>query len=86
MELVRHSDFIKINDDSNGTARFVCHWLAFTRFPDLHVGTYERALYYAKTFCKGKKYHNKKYGGGIAFATNDISEVIKKINQLQNLY
>lgn len=86
MELVTFKDFIRINNDANGEPRFVTHWLTFKRFQDLHITTYENALYFAKKFCKGKKYHNKKYGGGIAFTSYELETVIKKINQLQNLY
>lgn len=82
MELViHHSDFIRIDNNVNNTPRYVIHWIAFCRFEHLGVETYEHALRIAKKY-GGKRFHNRQYGGGIAFATFELNTVINKLNSL----
>jgi hypothetical protein len=85
--MIKPSDFTKIKHDINGNPRHVCHFLNF----DVHgwqsnialSHRYEIALALAKTL-GGKKYHNKKYGGGIVFQEYDgcLSQLCDKINEL----
>ena len=57
----------RINRDSNGNPRYVIHWL------DLGLPTYEEALTAARKV-GGRKYHNKSFGGGIAFQSYCLTE------------
>lgn len=56
-----------------------------TSWPDLFFTTtndlYNFALRMAKKIV-GKKFHNKKFGGGIVFQTYNIEEIENKINKL----
>lgn len=65
----------RIKNDINGNGRMVVH---FTEF-DLKVQAsvlvkYDFALFLAKTM-GGKRYHNKLYGGGIAFQSYSRREL-----------
>ena len=64
-------NFTRINNDTNGNPRFVCHFLSIDN-------DYDIALQKAKTI-GGKKYHNKSYGGGIVFQSYNIADKEKLI-------
>ena len=68
--------FTRINNDTNGNPRFVVHYLQVAE-------TYERALYLARKI-GGRKFHNKKYGGGIAFQSYNIDWLENKIRQIRS--
>lgn len=70
---ITSNDFMRIDNDTNGNPRYVIHWLAV-------ADTYDKALKIAKRI-GGKKYHNKKYGGGIVFQSYNISETAKRLSQ-----
>ena len=67
--------FTRINNDTYGNPRYVVHFL---RLAD----TYERALFLGKKL-GGRKFHNKQYGGGIAFQSYNINDLEKRINELK---
>lgn len=72
--------FTRINNDTNGNPRFVVHYLQI-------ADTYERALYLGRKL-GGRKFHNKQYGGGIAFQsynTDQLAEKIKAIKEAEYL-
>jgi hypothetical protein len=72
--------FTRINNDINGNPRFVVHYLQM-------ADTYERALYLGRKL-GGRKFHNKQYGGGIAFQsynTDQLAEKIKAIKEAEFL-
>ena len=72
--------FTRINNDTNGNPRFVVHYLQM-------ADTYERALYLGRKL-GGRKFHNKQYGGGIAFQsynTDQLAEKIKAIKEAEFL-
>lgn len=72
--------FTRINNDVNGNPRFVVHYLQL-------ADTYERALYLGRKL-GGRKFHNKQYGGGIAFQsynTDQLAEKIKAIKEAEYL-
>ena len=78
--MIQISDFKQINNDINGNPRYVCHFLRILKEQDKGLGMeYEKALKRAKAF-GGKKFHNKQYGGGISFTTNNLSYLVEKIN------
>jgi hypothetical protein len=62
--------FTRINNDVNGNPRYVVHFLQL-------ADTYERALYLSRKL-GGRKFHNKQYGGGIAFQSYNIKKLINE--------
>jgi hypothetical protein len=68
--------FTRINNDTNGNPRYVVHYLQVAE-------TYERALYLARKI-GGRKFHNKQYGGGIAFQSYNIDWLENKIRQIRS--
>lgn len=72
--------FTRVNNDVNGNPRFVVHYLQL-------ADTYERALYLGRKL-GGRKFHNKQFGGGIAFQsynTDQLAERIAKIREAEYL-
>lgn len=67
--------FTRINNDTNGNPRYVCHYLQI-------ADTYERALFLARKI-GGRKFHNKQYGGGIAFQSYNIDKIAEKIAEIK---
>lgn len=83
-------EFTRVNNDTNGNPRYVCHFANFIKEKDkdtkyqILMG-YEIALKRAKKI-GGRKFHNKQYGGGIVFQSfniqdteNDIKDLMKSI-------
>ena len=85
--MIQPSDFTKIKHDVNGNPRYVCHFLHL----DVHgyqsnIGLSERyaiAVALANTL-GGKKFHNKKYGGGIVFQeyAGCLENLCDRINEI----
>lgn len=67
--------FTHINNDTNGNPRFVIHYLQL-------ADSYERALFLARAL-GGRKFHNKQYGGGIAFTTYDTKTLKARIESIK---
>jgi hypothetical protein len=67
--------FTRINNDTNGNPRFVVHYLQM-------ADTYERALYLGRKL-GGRKFHNKQYGGGIAFQSYNTDQLAERIAQIR---
>jgi len=67
--------FTRINNDTNGNPRYVVHFLQIAE-------SYERALFLGRKI-GGRKFHNKQYGGGIAFQSYNIEWLENKINQIR---
>ena len=67
--------FTRINNDTNGNPRFVVHYLQM-------ADTYERALYLGRKL-GGRKFHNKQFGGGIAFQSYNINQLAERIAQIR---
>jgi len=72
-------DFTRVNNDTNGNPRYVCHFFNLLSSED--KPNYEIALKRAKTI-GGKKFHNKQYGGGIVFQSYNIKDTEKDILEL----
>jgi hypothetical protein len=71
--------FTRINNDINGNPRYVVHYLQL-------ADSYERALYLGRKL-GGRKFHNKQYGGGIAFQSYNTEQLAERIAQIrQNEY
>ena len=67
--------FTRINNDTNGNPRFVIHYLQL-------ADSYERALYLSRPL-GGRKFHNKQYGGGIAFTSYNTDELKARIESIK---
>lgn len=71
--------FTLINNDTNGNSRFVVHYLQLS-------DNYERALFLSRQL-GGRKFHNKQFGGGIAFQSYNTEYLAERIAQIkQNEY
>jgi len=68
-------NFKRINNDINGNPRYVCHFLNI-------ADDYSTAVKLANKI-GGRKYHNKKYGGGIVFQSYNIDATAQKINEIK---
>jgi hypothetical protein len=67
--------FTRINNDINGNPRFVVHYLQL-------ADSYERALFLSRQL-GGRKFHNKQYGGGIAFQSYNTEYLAERIAQIK---
>ena len=81
MQTNNNYEIIRINNDVNGNPRYVVHFMAFILDIDNSLSIpeqYNIALSRTKKY-GGKKYHNKQYGGGIAFTFYSPEIEINKI-------
>ena len=67
--------FTRINNDINGNPRYVVHFLQIAE-------SYERALFLGRKI-GGRKFHNKQYGGGIAFQSYNVEALEQRIKDLR---
>lgn len=67
--------FTRINNNTNGNPRYVIHYLQL-------ANDYTRAIFLAKKL-GGRKFHNKQYGGGIAFECFNTDALKERINQIK---
>lgn len=81
--MITPDQFTRINNDTNGNPRYVCHFLNFTKDEDRTTidERYNTALTRAKKI-GGRKFHNKQYGGGIVFQSYNIQATCDAINEL----
>ena len=83
-EKVKPSHFTRIDNDTNGNPRYVCHYTHLSAPVDRDADISERytlALARARAI-GGRKYHTKGYGGGIVFQTYSLPETCSSINKL----
>lgn len=69
-------NFLRIDNDTNGNPRYVCHFLNIAK-------NYNEAIKKANTI-GGRKYHTKKYGGGIVFQSYNIEDTAQRITEISN--
>jgi len=79
-------EFTRIDNDTNGNPRYVTHFCNLLTDAESYNGLsiddqYRLALNRAKKI-GGKKYHNKKYGGGIVFQSYNTKDLKNSINNL----
>lgn len=76
-------EFTRVNNDTNGNPRYVCHFLNFIKEGETGSITdkYNLAIYRAKKL-GGRKFHNKQYGGGIVFNAVNLQFLKNKIINL----
>lgn len=67
--------FTRVNNDINGNPRYVIHYLQL-------ADNYDRALYLSRQL-GGRKFHNKQYGGGIAFQSYNTEILAERIAQIK---
>lgn len=67
--------FTRINNDFYGNPRYVVHYLQL-------ADTYERALFLSRQL-HGRKFHNKQFGGGIAFQSYNTDKLAERIAQIR---
>ena len=67
--------FTRINNDVNGNPRFVVHYLQI-------ADSYDRALFLGRKL-GGRKFHNKQFGGGIAFQSYNTEQLAERIAQIR---
>lgn len=95
--LPRKIEFTRLNNDTNGNPRYVCHYsdlltkednesLPLNVSPIFKVNEnidarYNLALKRAKSL-GGRKYNNKSFGGGVVFQSYNIQDLEKKIIEL----
>jgi hypothetical protein len=92
-------DFTRINNDTNGNPRYVCHFLNLVNDKDREkADDYEKTVRPHKFSIShlydiavnkshkigGKRFHNKQYGGGIVFQSYSLPELTKAINEVKN--
>ena len=88
--MITQENFTRINNDSNGNPRYVCHFLNFSSPVDRDADStvrYSLAVHRARKL-GGKRFHNKQYGGGIVFQCfnlQDLCDMINKLNGVSNV-
>jgi len=78
-------EFTRIDNDSNGNPRYVCHFLHLLtedeRADYPNQGRYAIAVKRANKI-GGRKYHTRRYGGGIVFQSYNIRETESSIREI----
>ena len=67
-------DFLRIDNDINGNPPYVCHYLNI-------ADNYSEAIKKANSI-GGRKYHTKRYGGGVVFQSYNIEDTAKRIKEI----
>jgi hypothetical protein len=90
-------EFKRINNDTNGNPRYVCHYSNLLTKQEEGYFCEEKKQYIEPTLkfndkyptalsrakkIGGRKFHNKQYGGGIVFQSYNIDDTEKKIKEL----
>lgn len=79
--------FTRINNDLNGNPRVVCHFFNLLTEDEIQNNdlstSYNIAVKRANKI-GGRKYHTKRYGGGIVFQCFNKKELNQSINELIN--
>lgn len=83
-------DFTRVNNDTNGNPRYVCHFFNLLTDSENNYTTglsvsdrYNVALNRARKI-GGRKFHNKQFGGGIVFQSYNIQETENDILNILN--
>ena len=77
----------RINNDVNGNPRYVTHFLNLLNSEEQSFLPFNKKYEYALKKAKkigGRKFHNKQYGGGIAFQSYNTDNLKKQINDLKD--
>lgn len=81
--MLNEDSFIRVNNDVNGNPRYVCYFLPFVAQNEKGLDLTDKYKLAVKRANKkgGRKFHNKSYGGGIAFQSYNLREDVKMLNQ-----
>ena len=81
---IKPDHFTRVDNDTNGNPRYVIHFLhcvpLYAADFDSITAKYDAALHAMKRV-GGRKFHNKQYGGGIAFVSYSLDETIAHIER-----
>lgn len=86
-------EFTRVNNDVNGNPRYVCHFLELITDEDRKAAEANKSdIFSISTLYNiavkkankigGRKYHNKKYGGGIVFQSYNIGQTERDIKAI----
>lgn len=84
--MIEENDFTRVNNDVNGNPRYVLHFLKCEpeKFKPLSLLHRYSSVVALMKKIGGKKYHNRSYGGGIAFVSYNLKETIASIEEVKN--
>jgi hypothetical protein len=78
-------DWTRIDNDTNGNPRYVCHFHCLLTEKDhatLKLSEKHNVAIKRANKIGGRKFHNKQYGGGLVFQSYNIHETELAINKL----
>jgi len=78
-------ELTRINNDVNGNPRYVVHFYKLLSEKEKEEIPFNQRYDFAIKKSRqigGKKYHNKSYGGGIAFQSYNTPDLIKDIKKI----
>lgn len=85
--MIARESLTRIKNDGNGNPRFVIHFLNFItraeKCAPFRGDLYEVALKRSRKL-GGRKFHNKQYGGGIAFQSYNTDNLLDRIQVLMS--
>jgi hypothetical protein len=78
LEAQFNNEFYRVNNDSNGTPRYVTHYLAFLNDSELGLGDYDIAKKRANDL-GFRVYKGKDFGGGFVVQSYNLENDIERI-------
>lgn len=86
-------EFTRVNNDTNGNPCYVCHFLELitdedrkeaesNKYDIFSISTLYNIAVKKANKIGGRKYHNKKYGGGIVFQSYNIAQTERDIKAI----
>ena len=78
---MKASDFVRVNNDTFGNPRYVCHFFEFLNSNEKSVSNYKLAVKRANKL-GGKVYRGSDFGGGIVFQCYSLERLAQRINDL----
>lgn len=82
--MTKQINFTRVNNDTNGNPRYVCHFLTFITKKDKCTTldeSYALALKRSRVL-GGRKFHNQQYGDGIVFQSYNLPTFEQQIIEL----
>ena len=73
--------FVRVNNDTFGNPRYVCHFFEFLNSNEKSVSNYKLAVKRANKL-GGKVYRGSDFGGGIVFQCYSLERLAQRINDL----
>jgi len=98
MNTINKIEFTRINNDTCGNPRYVCHFYNLVNDKDrdeltnVKIHSTNNPAFFITELYKiavkranklgGRKFHNKQYGGGIVFQSYNIQDLEQRIHEL----